>query len=283
MNGQVKTQGPSGFVQSARVPTGTKNGKSSHSKTVFICKECGKEFTTKKACKSRIPVYCAWACYMKSVTEYAGMAFTCEYCGNDFKTDKAYRGRTPKYCSLKCFRAHTVGKSITGTMRHIVPWNKGKQLSPAIRLSLSEARKNSPKCKGPNLYNWRGGAATFRERSRVYQNNRRARFINGGTLDETFLDNLWKAHRGVCFYCEQPLTNYRCLEHLTPLSRGGKNQPYNLVYACKSCNSKKRQTPFEDYAIKTGKIYLIDKWEDIFIYAYSRTREEICNTASCLL
>lgn len=280
MNGQAKTQERCECVQSAKVRTGTEIGKVSSRKTIYICKQCGKEFTTKKACKTRIPVYCAWDCYMKSVTKYAGMTFTCEYCGIDFKTDTAYRGRIPKYCSLKCFGAHAKGRSITGTKRNCVPWNKGKQLSATIRLSLSKARKNSPKCKGPNLYNWRGGAATLHERSRVYQNNRRARFINGGTLDQTFLDNLWKAHRGVCFYCEQPLTKYRCLEHLTPLSRGGKNQPFNLVYACKSCNSKKRQMPFEDYAIKIGKVWLIDKWEDIFIYAYSRTRETLCNTAS---
>jgi 5-methylcytosine-specific restriction endonuclease McrA len=247
---------------------------------IFYCRECGKGFQSRKACKTRTPVYCSWFCYMKSVTKYAGMVFTCEFCGKAFRTDKAYRGRIPKYCSLKCFGAHAKGNGIKGVNRVSIPWNKGKKLSDAIRLALSEGRKKSPKCKGPNLYNWKGGDATFQERMKIYQNNRRARFIDGDKLDPLFLRNLWIVHRGLCFYCERPLINYRCLEHLTPLSRGGKNQPYNLVYSCKSCNSKKRQKTLENYAIDNGKIWLVDKWEDIFIYAYGRTREARCNIAS---
>jgi 1,2-phenylacetyl-CoA epoxidase catalytic subunit len=29
--------------------------------------------------------------------------------------------------------------------------------------------------------------------------------------------------------------------------------------------------PFEDYAVMTGRIWLIDKWEDIFIKAYDQS------------
>lgn len=237
----------------------------------FVCKECGREFKSKKACKSRLPVYCSWSCYMKSVTKYAGMVFVCEFCGKEFKTGNAYRGRIPKYCSSRCCGDVAKGR---------VAWNRGMVMSDIHRNAMSEGRKNSPKCKGPNLYNWKGGDATFKERSRIYQNNRRAMENGGGSLDPVFLRYLLEAHKGLCFYCEKPLDNYKCLEHLTPLSGGGKNQPFNLVYSCKSCNSKKRQMSLEDYAIKNGKIWLIDKWEDIFIYAYGHTEEEQCNTAS---
>lgn len=68
-------------------------------------------------------------------------------------------------------------------------------------------------------------------------------------------------------------------EHLTPLSRGGKNKQFNLVYSCKSCNSTKRQKTLEDFAIETGRIWLLDKWESIFAYAYGKTQEAECNTA----
>jgi 5-methylcytosine-specific restriction endonuclease McrA len=255
MNGQVKTQEWSEYVQSAKVPIGTRNGKVSLRQTVFTCKTCGKGFTSKKACKSRVPVYCSSKCYGESIKKYK----TCANCG------KIYAKWTrKKYCSKECFHAAL----------------KGRQLSSEHKKALSEARRKSPRCKGQNLYNWKGGASTRPERSRIARHNRRVRFINGGVLDPVFLRHLLAAHRGLCFYCERPLTDYRCLEHLTPLSRGGKNQPFNLVYACKSCNSKKRQMSFEDYAITTGRIWLIDKWEDIFIYAYGRTKEALCNTAS---
>lgn len=39
--------------------------KVNHRQTVFTCRECGISFKTKKACKSRVPVYCSWSCYMK--------------------------------------------------------------------------------------------------------------------------------------------------------------------------------------------------------------------------
>lgn len=247
---------------------------------IHTCKSCGGEFTSHKACKSRTPVYCSWACYLKDVTKYAGMTFTCDQCGTDFKTDSAYRGRIPKYCSRRCCGESKKVKIVNGTRYGQTPWNIGMIMSDDHRKAMSEGRKNSPKCKGPNLYNWRGGEATFRERSRVYHNDRRARETDGGSLDPVFLRHLWDAHQGLCFYCEKPLTEYRCLEHLTPLSRGGKNQPFNLVYSCKSCNSKKRQMSLEDYAITNGKTWLLDKWESIFAYAYGKTQEAQCNTAN---
>lgn len=233
-------------------------------KTVYTCKECGIEFQSKKACKSRVPIYCSWSCYMKSVTKYAGMVFICKQCGVEFKTDSAYHGHIPKYCSQRCCGDAAKGKPV---------WNSGLTMTDIHKKALSDGRKNSPKCKGPKLYNWKGGEATFRERTRAYQNNRRARFLGGGKLDPLFLNNLWIAHRGLCFYCEQPLTDYKCLEHLTPLSRGGTNQLFNLVYSCKSCNSKKRQKTLEDFAIATGRIWLVDKWEYIFTGVYGKQQE----------
>lgn len=40
-----------------------------------------------------------------------------------------------------------------------------------------------------------------------------------------------------CAYCVRPA---RTLDHFIPVSRGGRTEPGNLVPACKSCNSKKK-------------------------------------------
>lgn len=40
-----------------------------------------------------------------------------------------------------------------------------------------------------------------------------------------------------CCYCGAPATT---LDHFIPISRGGENVPGNLVPACKSCNSRKK-------------------------------------------
>ena len=58
------------------------------------------------------------------------------------------------------------------------------------------------------------------------------------------------------FFCESDLTNYKAIEHLTPVSRGGDNEKYNLVYSCKSCNSKKTTADFRGVRIKY-KEYLL--------------------------
>jgi 5-methylcytosine-specific restriction endonuclease McrA len=48
---------------------------------------------------------------------------------------------------------------------------------------------------------------------------------------------------GICSYCLGPANT---VDHVFPLSRGGSNDPTNLVLACGLCNSKKRaRTPLE--------------------------------------
>lgn len=42
-----------------------------------------------------------------------------------------------------------------------------------------------------------------------------------------------------CPYCGGPLGNDAQLDHIHPVSHGGQNTAENLVYACRSCNSKK--------------------------------------------
>lgn len=50
------------------------------------------------------------------------------------------------------------------------------------------------------------------------------------------------------------------------MSEGGKNQEYNLVLSCRSCNSKKRTKSMENYAINEGENWP-EKWEHIYTTA----------------
>ena len=49
----------------------------------------------------------------------------------------------------------------------------------------------------------------------------------------------------VCVYCARPDPD--TADHVIPLSKGGSNYPCNLVPACKSCNSSKRDRAIEDF------------------------------------
>jgi 5-methylcytosine-specific restriction protein A len=54
----------------------------------------------------------------------------------------------------------------------------------------------------------------------------------------------WWARRiqkGKCHYCGREVgKNALTMDHVVPLSRGGKSSKGNLVPACKACNNKKK-------------------------------------------
>lgn len=59
----------------------------------------------------------------------------------------------------------------------------------------------------------------------------------------------WKNRvgRGVCHYCQMSVAPAELtLDHIVPVSRGGKSTRGNCVPACKDCNNRKKQlTPVE--------------------------------------
>jgi 5-methylcytosine-specific restriction protein A len=56
-----------------------------------------------------------------------------------------------------------------------------------------------------------------------------------------------KVAQGVCHYCEQKFApKDLTMDHVVPLSRGGKSSKNNTVAACKACNNQKKYyTPSE--------------------------------------
>jgi len=53
--------------------------------------------------------------------------------------------------------------------------------------------------------------------------------------------------RGICHYCQKKVDpSELTMDHIVPLSRGGKSKKGNVVPCCKACNSaKKYLTPVE--------------------------------------
>jgi 5-methylcytosine-specific restriction endonuclease McrA len=50
-----------------------------------------------------------------------------------------------------------------------------------------------------------------------------------------------KIKKGTCHYCGARVgSNHLTMDHVVPLSRGGKSSKGNLVPACKACNNKKK-------------------------------------------
>src|SRR5216684_2095798 len=54
--------------------------------------------------------------------------------------------------------------------------------------------------------------------------------------------------RGACFYClRRTLANVRCLDHVVPRVRFGRNSYRNLVSCCIECNTRKGDRPAHDF------------------------------------
>jgi 5-methylcytosine-specific restriction protein A len=50
-----------------------------------------------------------------------------------------------------------------------------------------------------------------------------------------------KIQKGVCHYCNSKVGKARLtMDHVVPLSRGGKSRKGNVVPACKECNNRKK-------------------------------------------
>ncbi len=51
-----------------------------------------------------------------------------------------------------------------------------------------------------------------------------------------------KLAQGVCYYCgKKTPPSQLTMDHVVPLSRGGKSTKGNLVTCCKECNNKKKK------------------------------------------
>ena len=55
-----------------------------------------------------------------------------------------------------------------------------------------------------------------------------------------------------CVYCGS--TDNLTIDHIIPIDKGGTQDPKNLIRACRSCNSAKRNSFFIDWYIKSKKI-----------------------------
>jgi 5-methylcytosine-specific restriction protein A len=70
-----------------------------------------------------------------------------------------------------------------------------------------------------------------------------------------------KTSEGRCYYCSREVGRPNLtMDHIVPLSRGGKSKKGNIVPACKECNNKKKYLlpiEWQEYLDRlSGKSYL---------------------------
>ena len=66
----------------------------------------------------------------------------------------------------------------------------------------------------------------------------------------------WKQQigKGVCYHCEQRFPREQLtMDHLIPLSRGGRSTKKNIVVSCKQCNSLKKNLTVAELRLRELK------------------------------
>jgi 5-methylcytosine-specific restriction protein A len=57
-----------------------------------------------------------------------------------------------------------------------------------------------------------------------------------------------KCAKGICYYCEKTFpAKELTMDHIVPMSKGGKSTKGNVVPCCKECNTKKKSNLLMDW------------------------------------
>lgn len=121
----------------------------------------------------------------------------------------------------------------------LAEYQRSRLAKPEVRAHLSR-RQRQRYAANPDFYlrrnrEWRiNNPGKKADSDRKSKHQRRAL----GRIPKGWFDEQWKRQRGRCNECrrKRKLT----VDHVIPVSKGGINDPVNLVLLCQPCNSRKK-------------------------------------------
>lgn len=87
----------------------------------------------------------------------------------------------------------------------------------------------------------------------VRNQSRKRRALAGGSLSADIESRLFKQQRGRCANCTEKLERFD-LDHIVPLSRGGRNEDLNAQLLCPTCNRRKHAKDPIAFAQEQGRL-----------------------------
>jgi len=135
-------------------------------------------------------------------------------------------------------------------------WNGGSKKCLDCRISLTSRGTKIKRCQkcyfktrlGKNNNKWKGGKETEKIRAIISQQTREVRKRgNGGSFTLEEWNELLKKFNYMCLCCKRFEPEIKLtVDHILPISMGGRNDIQNLQPLCKSCNCRKH-TKHIDY------------------------------------
>ena len=92
-------------------------------------------------------------------------------------------------------------------------------------------------------------SSVYKEYQRVYQSQRRKDLKDRGSYSPKDIKDLYATQGGNCYYCRIDIEAGYHIEHMTPLSRDGRNDISNICLACVPCNLQKHTKTAKEFMI----------------------------------
>lgn len=202
------------------------------------CAYCGKEFI--KRTRSRDSnKYCSRECYFESIKKKPQVKpkVICSICGKEFEGRK-----DKKYCSDECRKEIARFKSKEY-------WNKNKAASIVNEMIT----KTCKECGIAFSTNYRAGIREYcsdncaRKHFKKEYKEQRKKQINKAFIQPVYYSKIYQRDKGICQICGHPVDYEKnpedpmgtTIDHIVPLSKGGRHHPDNCQLAHRRCNSIK--------------------------------------------
>ena len=172
---------------------------------------------------------------------------TCEVCGAEFSG-----AVTQVVCSVECRKvrkSQMFRKWLADNPGYMARYKSTDQYKAQARAYARRYREQNLEAVRSSFKAWeernpKHTSDWYRrnpEQGRESVRRRRARLQGAETFEITPRDirRMWSRQRGCCAYCGRSLPNGYHVDHVIPVSRGGRNSVGNLVIACPECNLSK--------------------------------------------
>jgi 5-methylcytosine-specific restriction endonuclease McrA len=186
----------------------------------------------------------------------------CVACGKT--AQRMTGGHTPKYgrtCSNECRKSLTWGLRSTLPDDHWARWYGATSAwTPPAQKPARFIASRCDECDTPFITQRNGDPGVYCSpqcAARVGRRARRAREHNApGTFRYSQVMRQYAAQGHACAYCHLPAKGLPDPEHVTPLSRGGRNDMSNIVAACRPCNTDKGDLTLEEWQAERERRHL---------------------------
>lgn len=218
------------------------------------CLICGKDMPDKHH-NGKIRKYCSNECYRQTRNLRTFGTATCAFCGKEFEET---RDRPNIYCSKKC-------TALAKSYMQAIKRSKNDAHSRILKMQYDQTMDELKRIiyhMNHDKYCEECGAFFVAENSkqvccsekcskRRENRNKDKRIYRNGEPDTSItLTKLYIRDDGTCQLCGRHLTfngvpngkYYPSIDHIVPLSKGGKHEWLNVQLACRKCNTIKSDT-----------------------------------------